>query len=69
MKHKRVSTRIHTRKIDRLVARNKMRASGRRNVTSKEHNRYKTKKNKTFGREVKRDPQSYFAKNWRVWAA
>lgn len=68
-KNKRVSTRVHTRKIDRMVARNAMKASGRVHVTSHKRNRYKTKKDRTHGSQCTNFHYSYFSKNWRAFAA
>lgn len=68
-KTKRVPTRVHTRKIDRMVARNLMKASGRVHVTNRKRNRYGTKKDRTHGSQAKNLHYSYFSKNWRQWAA
>lgn len=68
-KTKRVSTRIHTRKIDRMVAKNKMKASGRVHITSRKRNRYGTKKDRTHGSQATNQHYSYFAQHWREWAA
>ena len=68
-KYKRVSTRVHTRKIDRMVAKNNLKASGRVNITSRKRNRYGTKKDRTHGSQAVNAHYSYFSKNWRKWAS
>ena len=68
-KYENVAKRVHTRKLDRMVARNEMRRQGLSKVTDRKHNRWHTKKDKNHGRECKRDPQSYFAQHWREWIA
>lgn len=58
MKNARVSTRVHTRKIDRRVARRQMELIGMRKVNKTSH----------YAREWERVyVNSYFANHWREY--
>ena len=67
-KTKRVSTRIHTRKIDRAVAKYRMKKTGRTHIMSRKRNRYGTKKHPTHGGTVTNEHYSYFSQTWREWS-
>lgn len=66
---KQTIVRIHTRKVDRAVAKYMMKRAGRTQITSNKRNRYKTKKHPTYGGTADNTHYSYFAQNWRVWAS
>ena len=68
-KYKQINVRVHTRKLDRKVARNRMEWSGRTGITENKRNRYGTKKHPTHGGMVKNDHESYFSQHWREWIA
>lgn len=57
----RVPTRVHTRKIDRLVAHKNMERAGLKKVNKPNVSRYKNE----YGAEVTVNHGSYFANHWR----
>lgn len=63
-----VSHRIHNRKIDRRVARYVAKRSGLARVTDHKRNRYKTKKNKNYGKTNDNTHISTFSSLWRELA-
>ena len=56
---------VHSRKIDRAVARYAAKRAGLARLTDHRRNRYKTKKNKFHGRTVKNEHYSAFSQRWR----
>ena len=70
-KYTRVPTRIHTRKLDRSVARYMMNMRGLQNVAGGKgkRNRYGTKKDSTHGSSAMNTHDSYFSKHWRDYQA
>jgi len=61
MKQLRVSTPVHTRRLDRLVAHKNMERVGIKHVNKHDYVQYIT----MTGMVVQEYQQSYFAKNWR----
>lgn len=61
MKEKRVSTRVHTRKLDRSVAHKRMEKLGRKKVNKHDNITYKN----PFGATITEREGSYFSKHWR----
>ena len=60
----RVPTRVHTRKIDRLVAHKNMERAGLKKVNKPNKTTYKN----AFGATETIDYGSYFSRNWRATA-
>ena len=71
-KRKRVPVQVHTRKIDRLVAKHQMKRvytrvceSAKDTFGKPEHNRYHSKKGANHVSKPDRNRQSYFAAHWK----
>ncbi len=74
-KYKRVPTRVHTRKIDRAVAKAVMSKrysqyckAARNKFNKPVHNRYHSKKGANHIAKPVREMQSFFAAEWRQFA-
>lgn len=62
---KNVAHRVHSRKLDRAVARYAAKRMGMARLTDHKRNRYKTKSDKNHGKLVKNKHFSAFSKRWR----
>ena len=60
-KYRRVPTQVHTRKLDRMVARNVMEENGNKHINKHDYNTYHT----MSGMVVQERIGSFFSKNWR----
>lgn len=61
MKQKRVPTRVHTRKLDRMVAHKRLESLGRKKVNKQDRYSYMN----GFGATIEGNNGSYFSKHWR----
>ena len=62
---KNVAHEVHSRKLDRMVARYAAKRMGLSRLTDRKRNRYKTKKNKNYGKVTQNDHYSVFSQRWR----
>ena len=62
---KNVAHRVHSRKIDRAVARYAAKRMGMQRLTDHKRNRYKTKKDKNHGKLTKNNHYSAFSQRWQ----
>ena len=62
---KNVAHAVHTRKLDRRVARYAAKRLGLSRLTDHRRNRYMTKKDKNHGKTVKNEHFSAFSQRWR----
>lgn len=67
-KSKNVAHRIHSRKLDRAVARYAAKRIGMARLTDHKRNRYGTKKDKNHGKNATNEHYSSFSQKWRELA-